>query len=170
MAVKIKDILHLLRDEVKNETGQAERFRELIEKQKWPTEQIRKWLDECLNESKSADDAYSRAFRNMVVSLGRRLGFEVQYGKCEGKSREERYDGIWKRKNGDMLVLEVKTTAFPADTLSQLGDYLEKLSKKEGISSIFGLYVIGKGDVEPLIEQISGSKYKDRVRLTCCCC
>ncbi|MCD6549238.1 hypothetical protein J7K41_00800, partial [Candidatus Micrarchaeota archaeon] len=44
-------------------------------------------------------------------------------------------------------------------------DYLEELSKKEGVKNIFGLYVIGKGDVQPLIEQILGSKYKDRMRL-----
>ena len=31
--------------------------------------------------------------------------------------------------------------------------------------NIFGLYVIGKGDVQPLIEQILGSKYKDSMRL-----
>ncbi|RLE67615.1 MAG: hypothetical protein DRJ45_09205, partial [Thermoprotei archaeon] len=100
-----------------------------------------------------------------IVSLGRRLGFEIQYGRYMGKSGEENYDGIWKRENGDMIVLEVKTSTWPIGSVSQLGDYLEELSKKEGVKNIFGLYVIGKGDVQPLIEQILGSKYKDRMRL-----
>jgi len=85
-----------------------------------------------------------------------------------GKSGEENYDGIWKRENGDTIVLEVKTSTWPIGSVSQLGDYLEELSKKERVKNIFGLYVIGKGDVQPLIEQILGSKYKDRMRLILC--
>jgi hypothetical protein len=42
---------------------------------------------------------------------------------------------------------------------------MKELSKKEDTKNIFGLYIIGKGDVQPLIEQILGSKYKDRMRL-----
>ncbi len=101
----------------------------------------------------------------MIISLGKRLGFEIQYGRYIGKSGKENYDGIWKRENGDMIVLEVKTSTWPIGSVSQLGDYVEHLSKKEGDKNIFGLYVIGKGDVQPLIEQILGSKYKDRMRL-----
>ena len=163
--IEIKDILHLLGNELKDETEQVNRFREFIEKEKWPTEQIKKWLDECISESKGAHDPYNRAFQDLIVSLGRRLGFEIQYGRYMGKSGEENYDGIWKRENGDMIVLEVKTSTWPIGSVSQLGDYLEELSKKEGVKNIFGLYVIGKGDVQPLIEQILGSKYKDRMRL-----
>ena len=58
-----------------------------------------------------------------------------------------------------------KNSTWPIGSVSQLGDYLEELSKKEGVKNIFGLYVIGKGDARPLIEQILGSKYKDRMRL-----
>ena len=47
----------------------------------------------------------------------------------------------------------------------QLGEYLELLSKKEENKNVFGLYVIGTGDIQPLIEQILGSKYKDRMRI-----
>ena len=163
--IEIKDILHLLGDELKDETEQVNRFREFIEKEKWLTEQIKKWLDECISGSKGAHDPYNRTFQDLIVSLGRRLGFEILYGRYMGKSGEENYDGIWKRENGDTIVLEVKTSTWPIGSVSQLGDYLEELSKKEGVKNIFGLYVIGKGDVQPLIEQILGSKYKDRMRL-----
>ncbi|HDN83749.1 MAG TPA: hypothetical protein ENG50_05240 [Candidatus Altiarchaeales archaeon] len=163
--IEIKDILHLLGGKLKDETEQVNRFREFIEKEKWSTKQIKKWLDECISESKGAHDPYNRAFQDLIVSLGKRLEFEIQYGKYIGKSGEENYDGIWKRENGDMIVLEVKTSTWPIGSVSQLGDYLEELSKKEGVKNIFGLYVIGKGDVQPLIEQILGSKYKDRMRL-----
>lgn len=163
--IEIKDILHLLGDELKDGTEQVIRFREFIEKEKWPTEQIRKWLDECINESKGANDPSNRAFQDLVISLGRRLGFEIQYGRYTGKSGAENYDGIWKRENGDTILLEVKTSTWPIGSVSQLGEYIEGLSKKEEAKNIFGLYVIGKGDVQPLIEQILGSKYKDSMRL-----
>lgn len=163
--IEIKDVLHLLGDELKDGTDQVNRFREFIEKEKWPTEQIKKWLDECINESKGPHDPYNRAFQDLVVSLGKRLGFEIQYGRYVGKSGEENYDGIWKRENGDTIVLEVKTSTWPIGSVSQLGDYLDQLAKKGENKNVFGLYVIGKGDIRGLIEQILGSKYKDRMRL-----
>jgi len=163
--IKIKDVLNLLGKELKDGSEQAKRFREFVEEEKWTTEQIRKWLDECISNSSGAHDPYNRVFQDLVISQGKRLGFEVQYGRYIGKSGEENYDGIWKRENGDTIVLEVKTSTWPIGSVSQLGEYLEGLSKKEDFKNIFGLYVIGKGDIQPLIEQILGSKYKDRMRL-----
>jgi len=163
--LEIKDVLNLLGKELKDDSEQAKRFREFAEKEKWTNEQIRKWLDECIANSSGAHDPYNRAFQDLVISLGKRFRFEIQYGRYTGKSGEENYDGVWKRDNGDTMVLEVKTSTWPIGSVSQLGDYLEELSKKEDAKNIFGLYVIGKGDVQPLIEQILGSKYKDRMRL-----
>lgn len=163
--IEIKDILNLLGKELKDDSEQAKRFREFVEQEKWTTEQIRKWLDECIANSSGAHDPYNRAFQDLVISLGKKFGFEIQYGRYTGKSGEENYDGIWKRENGDTIVLEVKNSTWPIGSVSQLGGYLEELSKKEDTENIFGLYIIGKGDVQPLIEQILGSKYKDRMRL-----
>lgn len=163
--LEIKDILNLLGKELKDDSEQVRRFREFVEQEKWTTEQIRKWLDECIANSSGAHDPYNRAFQDLVVSLGKRLGFEIQYGRYMGKSGEENYDGIWKKENGDTIVLEVKTTTWPIGSINQLGNYLEELSKKKDTKNVFGLYVIGKGDVQPLTEQILGSKYKDSMRL-----
>ena len=85
--IEVKDILHLLGNELKDGTEQVERFREFIEKEKWPTEQIKRWLDECISGSKGAHDPYNRAFQDLIVSLGKRLGFEIQYGSCNSKRR-----------------------------------------------------------------------------------
>lgn len=163
--IKIKDVLNLLGKELKDDTGEAKRLREFIEQDKWTTEDIKKWLDECINNSSGAHDPYNRAFQDLVVSLGKKLGFKIEYGRYVGKAGEENYDGIWKKENGDTIVLEVKTSTWPIGSVGQLGEYLEILSKKESIKNIFGLYVIGKGDIQPLIEQIIGSKYKDQMRL-----
>ncbi len=158
--VEIKDVLNLLGKELKDDNEQAKRFREFIEQDKWTTEQIKKWLDECINSSSGAHDPYNRAFQDLVISLGKKLEFKIEYGRYAGKAGEDNYDGIWKKENGDTIVLEVKTSTWPIGSVSQLGEYLDTMSK-----NIFGLYVIGKGEIQPLIEQILGSKYKDQMRL-----
>jgi len=163
--IDIKDVLNLLGRELKDDGEQAKRFREFIEQEKWETEQIKKWLEECIANSSGPHDPYNRAFQDLIISMGKRFGFGICYGRYAGKSGEENYDGIWEREGKDTIVLEVKTSTWPIGSVSQLGDYLEALSKKKDIKNVFGLYVIGKGDVQPLIEQILGSKYKDSMRL-----
>ncbi len=163
--IEIKDILNLLGNELKDESSQSRRFREFIEQEKWTSEQIKEWLTECINRSSGPHDPYNRAFQDLVVSLGKRLGFSIKYGRYVGRSGKENYDGIWERENGDKLVLEVKISTWPIGSVSQLGEYIDQLARREKGKRVFGLYVIGKGDVRPLIEQILGSRYKDRMRL-----
>ena len=146
-------------------SSDAQSFREFIEKPKWSNELVKGWLDECIKRGSGAHDPYNRAFQDLVVSVGRRLGFEVTYGRYAGKSGEDNYDGIWRTAEGDTIVVEVKTTTWPISSINQLGRYLEELSKRENIKNIYGLYVIGKGDTQVLIELILGSKYKDQMRL-----
>ena len=93
---EIKDVLNLLDKELKDDTEQAKRFRKFVEQEKWTTEQMRKWLDECIYNSSGAHDPYNRAFQDLVISLWIKLGFEIQYGRYTGKSGEENYDGTWK--------------------------------------------------------------------------
>ncbi len=42
--IEIKDILHLMGNELKDGTEDVNRFREFIEMEKWPTEQIKNGL------------------------------------------------------------------------------------------------------------------------------
>lgn len=154
--VEICDIINLignLKDGV-----EAKKFREFIGQSKWSLEQIKSWLDECVEKGK---DPYNKAFQDLVVSLGKRLGFKVEYGKYLGKAGERNYDGIWRSYDGKIIVLEVKTSTWPMRSINQLGKYIEELPEE----NVFGLYVIGKGDAQPLIEQIIGSKYKDKMRI-----
>lgn len=163
--IEINDILNLIGRELKDGSEQSKRFREFIEQDKWTTDQIKKWLDECIINSSGAHDPYNRAFQDLIISMGIRLGFSIEYGRYAGRAGEDNFDGIWKRSNGDALVLEAKTSTWPIGSVGQLGDYVDKLSIKESDKNIFGLYVIGKGDVQPLTEQILGSKFKEKMRL-----
>jgi hypothetical protein len=52
---------------------------------KWTTNQIKTQLHECVTQSKGAQDPYHEAFQDLIVSRGKSLGLEVEYGKFEGK-------------------------------------------------------------------------------------
>jgi hypothetical protein len=54
-------------------------------KMKWTTNQIKTQLHECVTQSKGAQDPYHEAFQDLIVSRGKSLGLEVEYGKFEGK-------------------------------------------------------------------------------------
>lgn len=162
---EICDILNLLGNELKDGSEEQRRFRSFIEQEKWSTEQLRAWLDECIKNSAGGQDPHNRAFQDLVVSLGKKLGFEIEYGRYLGRQSEINNDGLWKRENGDKILLEVKTSTWPISSIGQLGDYIEGLSRADDGKNIYGLYIIGKGDIQPLIEQIIGSKYKDNMRL-----
>jgi hypothetical protein len=163
--LEIKDVINLIGGELKDSSEETKRFREFIEKDRWTTEQIKNWLDECVNTGSGPHDPYNRAFQDLVISIGKKLGFEIEYGRYIGKASENNYDGLWRRENGDTLVLEAKTTTWPIGSIGQLGDYIEKLGQKAEDVKIFALYVIGKGDIQPLLEQIMGSKFKNIMRL-----
>jgi hypothetical protein len=65
------------------------------------------------------------------------------------------------------LVIETKkTTAFSIGP-EQAGDYMTELADQEGIDreQVYGLYVIGEGDVETVAQTVFGSRYRDRMRV-----
>lgn len=166
MGTTIQDILDLIGGELKDDTDATERFRRHISKEKWETDQYKEWLDECIKEGKGSHDPYNRAFQDLVVSVGKKLGFEITYGKYQvRRGQEEGYDGLWVRDTGEIIVLEVKTTTWPLGDIDQLGKYIKTVIKDKGHENVYGLYVIGSGEVKPLIQQIHGSKYKDVMRI-----
>ena len=164
-SINVQDILNLIGGELKDASEPTKRFRDFISLEKWDIEQYKEWLEECTKAGKGAQDPVHRAFQDLIVTLGKKIGFEIEYGRYTGKPGEIGYDGIWKRGGEEKILLEIKSTTWPISSISQLGDYIEKVSKEESNEKIYGLYVIGQGDLQPLIEQISGSKYKDRMRV-----
>lgn len=162
--MKLRDILNLISNELKDDSAESRRFREFLEEDR-SIEEIKIWLQECISNCSGPHDPYNRAFQDLVISIGKKLGFKIKYGRYSGVAGEINSDGIWEKDNNNLIVIEVKTSAWPIRSVSQLGEYIEKLSKEDSIENIFGLYVIGKGDLQPLTEQILGSKYKDRMRL-----
>ena len=166
----IEDVLGLLGEPLadKNEKVKT-RFRDYVAQTKWTPDDYRVWLTECAE--KGGRNTESRIFYNalqdIVVSLGARLGMEIEYGRYSGSQQEAAFDGLWKRTSGEVVVIEVKTSPWPVDKVSQLGDYLRELAKAKewDLANVYGLYVIGPGDYEALVTQIRGSDWRNQIRL-----
>jgi len=138
-----------------NETLKT-RFREFLAED-WDVENYELWIEECLTSN------LHRELQDIVVSLGAKLGFEVEYGRYAGKHGEIGADGIWKRPTGEVIVLEVKAATWPGPDVSQLANYTTQLVKERGwdLSKLYGLYVVGDQNTSSLVAQIKGSHPKD---------
>lgn len=145
----------------------SQQFREIIEDEQTTTEEIESYLQEAIEGTESY---HNRALQDLVNNIGRRLGFEVEYGIYQGVSDTIGYDGHWvstATKEDTHLVVETKkSTAFSIGP-EQAGEYMGELVDQEGLDreQIYGLYVVGDGDVETVSQTILGSKYRDRMRV-----
>jgi|WetSurMetagenome_2_1015567.scaffolds.fasta_scaffold264882_1 hypothetical protein len=138
-----------------NETLKA-RFREFLTED-WEVENYEFWIKDCLEKN------LNKELQDIIVSLGAKLGFEVEYGRYAGKQGEIGVDGIWKRSGGETIALEVKAATWPGPDISQLANYMSQLAKERGwdLSKVYGLYIIGDQNSTSLVAQIKGSHPKD---------
>ena len=71
---------------------------------------------------RTPDDQSQRALMDLVVTLGRYLGFSVAYGVYDRRSGAVRFDGAWRSPGLARIVLEVRTDRtrpFSPDDLSR---------------------------------------------------
>jgi len=132
------------------------RFREVLSED-WDVENYEYWLQECLSSN------MNKELQDILVSLGAKLGFEIEYGRYTGKQGEIGADGIWKRPTGEVIVLEIKAATWPGPDVSQLANYMSQLAKerKWDSSKVYGLYIVGGQNITSLTAQIKGSHPKD---------
>jgi hypothetical protein len=138
-----------------NESLKA-RFREFLAED-WEVENYGFWIKDCLESN------LNKELQDIVVSLGVKLGFEVEYGRYAGRQGEIGVDGIWKRPSGEVIALEVKAATWPGPDISQLANYMSQLAKERGwdLSKLYGLYIVGEQNTTALVAQIKGSHPKD---------
>ncbi len=138
-----------------NETLKT-RFREFLAED-WDIENYEFWIQDCLA------NGLHRELQDILVSLGAKLGLEVEYGRYAGKQGEIGVDGIWKRPTGEVIALEIKAATWPGPDISQLANYMNQLAKERGwdTSKVYGLYIVGDQNTVSLVAQIKGSHPKD---------
>jgi hypothetical protein len=151
-----------------NDSSRASKqFREIIGDEQTATEEIEAYLLEAMG---GTEQYHNRALQDLVNNIGRRLGFEVEYGVYQGRSDTIGYDGHWTSaatEDDTHLVVETKkTTAYSIDP-GQAGEYMDELTNEKDVdrSQVYGLYVIGEGDVETVAQTVFGSQYRDRMRV-----
>lgn len=150
-----------------DESRASQEFRSLLEDEQTPTEDIEAYLYEAIQGSETY---HNRALQDIVNNLGQRLGFQVEYGVYQGNTNQIGFDGHWistAPEENIHLIVETKTSTAYAIDPSQAGGYMTELGSKHSIDreQIYGLYVIGKGDVETVAKTVLGSQYRDRMRI-----
>jgi hypothetical protein len=145
----------------------SDQFQAIIRDEQTTTEEVGAYLQEAID----GDEQYhNRALQDLVNNIGERLGFEVEYGVYQGRSDTIGYDGHWvstATEENTHLVVETKTTTTYAIDPGQAGGYMNELTDQEDVerAQVYGLYVIGGGDIETVAQTVLGSQYRDRMRI-----
>jgi len=92
----------------------------------WDVDNYELWIEECLTNN------LHKELQDILVSLGEKLGFEIEYGRYTGKQGEIGFDGIWTLPTGEKIVVEVKAASWPNPDISQLGQYIDQLIQARG--------------------------------------
>ena len=166
--VSIADILRLLGDDGLEERYDARknRFRALITQPKWTPDDFRAWIADCLEHLSPTAPMYAFAFQDLVVAVGHHLGMTAEFG-LYSHSPDIAYDGKWTTLASRIILVEAKASPWPVPSVHQLGSYMERYAIRYSVSpgTIFGLYVVGPGDCLPVIDQIKGSEFRNRMKL-----
>jgi hypothetical protein len=129
-----------------------------------PSPIIQRYAEECLADK--FDDS-GLALQDVINQVGRRLGFEVQYGRYRGTTNAIGFDGLWLSPFGQAIVVEVKTTDAYRIDLDTVANYRRKLIAAGDISGDKSsiLIIVGRQDTGDLEAQIRGSRHAWDVRL-----
>jgi hypothetical protein len=73
-----------------------------------PASLLSRYCDQCL-ASPFQDSGL--ALQDLINQVGKRLGFDVEFGRYRGTQSSIGFDGIWKFPSGHCAVIEVKTTS-----------------------------------------------------------
>jgi len=163
----MEDVLDLVGRNLGDKGDTKDRFREFLLKDKWQPEHFEAWIHECTTKGDSSHKIWYNALQDIVVAIGNRLGFEVEFGRYGGSKEQIAFDGLWRRPSGEVILIEVKASGWPVTSVGQLGKYVKRYAEStaSGEAEIFGLYVIGDSDVQHLIDQIKGGEYRNVLRL-----
>ena len=140
----------------------AVEFREYLEQ--IPASRLAEYCTQCLDESFSDSGL---VLQDLVNEVGRRLGFDVQFGRYRGSQSAIGFDGIWKFPSGHQAIVEVKTTSAYQLRLETIANYRRRLIEQQQLieADSSALIVVGRDDTSDLEAQIRGSRHAWDIRL-----
>lgn len=129
-----------------------------------PSEFLKRYVYQCLNTK--FDDS-GLVLQDLVNQIGKRLGFTVEFGIYRGKHKNLNHDGLWRDREQNAIIVEVKTTTDYKIELDKIARYRKDLITQglveEDKSSI--LIVVGRKETADLEAQIRGSRHAWDIRL-----
>jgi hypothetical protein len=146
--------------ELKDGEDSQKKFRDFISKEKWKLNDFQRWLDEAVQRK------LPKEFQDIVTLLGKRLGFNVEFGYYSQMPGKTPYDGLWE-SDKLRIVIETKLGTWIRYDINQLGEYLDRVSSERGGNlTTYGMYVVGQTeDLGPLSDQVRGNRYANRIRI-----
>ena len=103
--------------------------------------------------------------QDLVNTLGDKLGFEVEFGRYRGNSRDIGHDGLWLHPDAN-IIIEVKTTDAYRINTNKLIEYSERVKVEKNLDKAPPvLIVVGRQDTGDLESQIRGCRADDRMSI-----
>ena len=145
-----------------NGSSTSNEFRTLLSRA--PVAKFENFVNGCLAEK---FDQSGYVLQDVVNEIGRRLGFNVDFGSYTGSQTTPAFDGLWRAPDGWHLLVEVKTTDAYRVKLDRLGEFKNKLASSDVIDAARSshLIVVGRSDTGELEAQVRGSKHAWDMRL-----
>lgn len=144
MRVHLSDLLTLagrLTDQPGPDTAR-ERLRRFLSD--WPgsLDDLADLIDDA---QRTPDDQSQRALMDLVVTVGRYLGFVVSYGVYDRRGGAVRFDGAWRSPGAVRMVLEVRTDRtrpFSPDDLARTVAALPDSSSAGAAEQTLGICIV----------------------------
>jgi len=103
--------------------------------------------------------------QDLVNTLRNKLGFEVEFGRYRGNSRDIGHDGLWLHPDAN-IIIEVKTTDAYRINTNKLIEYSERVQKEHDLGEAPPvLIIVGRQDTGDLESQIRGCRADDRISI-----
>ena len=120
MSVTLDDVLSLAGrlDDNGGFDAPRERFRRFLTEHVTGAHGARSFIEPC---RQLVDEQHHRALQDLVVILGRALGFETSFGSYEPMAASPSYEGYWRSRSGLEVVLEVRTNQTGGADFDRLG-------------------------------------------------
>ncbi|MGE3958980.1 MAG: hypothetical protein AB7H96_19865 [Vicinamibacterales bacterium] len=118
-----------------------ERFRRFLAAWRGTLDDLRTLIEDG---QRSPDDQSQRALMDLVLTIGRYLGFTVSYGVYDRRTGSVRFDGAWRSPGRARIVLEVRTDRsrpFSPDDLARTIAALPDVEPPVAGEDTFGLSI-----------------------------
>ena len=119
MSITLNEILTLVGnlDDTAGFDAPRERFRRFLTEHVTDVTVAQPLIEAC---ERSVGEQHHRALQDLVVLLGRFLGFETTFGRYEALAGAVKFDGQWRSRGRLDVVLELRTDQTAATNLESL--------------------------------------------------